>query len=239
MLIIGNVARTEDVVVAVEFDEMRLMVSCAEGEGEFSSWTWTWFTRVRGGKFENLVDGDRRATVVERDEDKANATKERVELMHSFCFLLFPGERSVIWPQWTIILVTQHEHNMSCFKHLGKWLRWPVNSEVFKLHTSSNANLPEKLAEMRFYQISERWSISFMYKLKIFVVFWSVLTPITLTDKQDILLSVWLPLASTQPWWFFCSISCCNVADLPVSSMWKTKLSRFNWWWNFSPLITK
>lgn len=37
MLIIGNVARTEDGVVAVEFDEMRLMVSCAEGEGEFSS----------------------------------------------------------------------------------------------------------------------------------------------------------------------------------------------------------
>lgn len=74
MLIIGNVARTEDGVVTVEFHEMRLMVSCAEGEGEFSSWTWTWFTRVRGGKFENLVDGDRRATVVERDEDKANAT---------------------------------------------------------------------------------------------------------------------------------------------------------------------
>lgn len=51
---------------------------------------------LQGGKFENLVDGDRRATVVERDEDKAKATKERVGLMHSFCFLLFSGERSVI-----------------------------------------------------------------------------------------------------------------------------------------------
>lgn len=37
MLIFDNVSGMEDDVVAVEFDEMRLMVSCAEGEGEFSS----------------------------------------------------------------------------------------------------------------------------------------------------------------------------------------------------------
>lgn len=84
MLIVGNVARTEDGVVVVEFEKMRLMVSYAEEKGEFSSWTW--FSGVRGGKFENLVDGDVGATIVERDEDEEDATKERVELMHSFCF---------------------------------------------------------------------------------------------------------------------------------------------------------
>lgn len=33
-------------------------------------------------------------------------------------FILFRGERSVIWLQWTILPVVRHEHNMSCFKSL-------------------------------------------------------------------------------------------------------------------------
>lgn len=37
MLSVDNVAGTEDDVVVVEFDEMRLMLSHADGDGEFLS----------------------------------------------------------------------------------------------------------------------------------------------------------------------------------------------------------
>lgn len=106
MLIVDNVACTEDDVVAVEFDEMRVMVLRADGDGEFSSWTW--FSGVRGGKFEILVDGDGRATIVEGDEDEADAIAERVELMHFFCLeesdLLYDlNELSFLWFDMNII----------------------------------------------------------------------------------------------------------------------------------------
>lgn len=78
MLTVFNVAGLEDDVVAVEFDDMRVVVSCADGDGKFSSWAW--FSWVRGGKFENLVDSGGRATIVKGDED-ADAIAE--------CFFFF------------------------------------------------------------------------------------------------------------------------------------------------------
>lgn len=67
MFTVDNVAGIEDDVVAVEFDDMRVVVSCADGDGKFSSWAW--FSWVHGCKFENLVDSDGIAMIVKEDED--------------------------------------------------------------------------------------------------------------------------------------------------------------------------
>lgn len=67
MLIVFNVVGMEDDVVVVEFDDMRVVVLCVDGDGKFLSWVW--FLWVRGGKFENLVDSGGRVTIVKGDED--------------------------------------------------------------------------------------------------------------------------------------------------------------------------
>lgn len=59
-------------MLAVEFEEMRLM----------DSWSHVMIGVVNyqvklDGKFENLVDGDGRATIVERDGDEADAITDR------------------------------------------------------------------------------------------------------------------------------------------------------------------
>lgn len=71
------VAGTED-YRTMGVGEMSLRVSM--GDGEFSSW----FSKVRGGKLKKLVDGNGKATIVEGDEDKADAIEERIELMLLF-----------------------------------------------------------------------------------------------------------------------------------------------------------
>lgn len=146
MLTVFNVAGMEDDVVAVEFDDMRVVVSCADGDGKFSSWAW--FSWVRGGKFKNLVDSGGRATIVKGDED--------ADVIEECFFFLLRGERSVIWPHWTLIPLVRHEHDMSCFKSLI--IKVSVCSGpytvgcVFMLHTSSKANLPERLVESALWQ---------------------------------------------------------------------------------------
>lgn len=81
-------------------EEMKLWVPCGDGDGGFSSW----FSWVCDGKLEKLVNDDGRATytIVEGDDDEADATEERVALLHFFWWeesdLLYVfGELSFLW----------------------------------------------------------------------------------------------------------------------------------------------
>lgn len=103
MLTVFNVAGMEDDVVAVEFDDMRVVVSWADGDGKFSSWAW--FSWVRGGKFENLVDSGGRATIVKGDED-ADAIAE--------CFFFFCLEESDLLYDLIELSFLWFDMNMMC-----------------------------------------------------------------------------------------------------------------------------